>query len=83
MATTGQIPSNITVGAGQAVRRNAGDTLFEAFTPASTVEIPQTLIAPTGDATITAGYFAYVGDYYEIASTYMLEVGDLSVFEIG
>lgn len=33
MADTGDIPSDITLGALQAVRRNAGDTDFEAFTP--------------------------------------------------
>lgn len=32
-STTGQIPSNITLGASQAVRRNASDTGFEAYTP--------------------------------------------------
>lgn len=29
----GAIPSNLSIGAGQAIRRNAGDTAFEAFTP--------------------------------------------------
>jgi len=33
-ATTGQIPSNITLSAGQIIRRNAGDDGFEATTPA-------------------------------------------------
>lgn len=33
MATTGQILSNITMGANQAIRRNAGDTGFETFAP--------------------------------------------------
>lgn len=35
MATTGQIPSNISLGASQSVRRNSADTGFEAFTPGS------------------------------------------------
>lgn len=35
MANSGDIPNNISVGAGQAIRRNAGDTAFEAFTPGS------------------------------------------------
>jgi hypothetical protein len=34
MANTGDIDSNIALGAGQSVRRNAGDTAFEAYTPA-------------------------------------------------
>lgn len=33
MATTGHIPSNITLGASQSVRRNAANDGFEAFTP--------------------------------------------------
>lgn len=33
MANTGDIPNNITLGASQAVRRNAADNGFEAFTP--------------------------------------------------
>lgn len=32
-ADFGDIPANLTLGAGQSVRRNAGNTLFEAFTP--------------------------------------------------
>jgi len=35
MANFGEILSNISVPAGQAVRRNAGNTAFEAYTPAS------------------------------------------------
>ena len=35
MANSGDIPSNITLGADQAIRRNASDTAFEAFTPSS------------------------------------------------
>ena len=46
-------------------------------------DIPLTLMAPTIDETITAGYSAYVSDFYEIASTFMLEVGNASVFEVG
>lgn len=38
-ADFGDIPANLTMGAGQAVRRNAGNTLFEAFTP-STFTVP-------------------------------------------
>lgn len=33
MANFGEILSNIALGAGQSVRRNAGDSAFEAFTP--------------------------------------------------
>lgn len=35
MATFGDILSNLTLGAGQAVRRNSGDTAFEAYIPAT------------------------------------------------
>lgn len=45
--------------------------------------IPLTIIASATDETITAGYSGYVSDYYEIASTFMLEIGSGSVFEIG
>jgi hypothetical protein len=57
----------------------AGDLTVTGSQPS----IPLTLIAPADDQTITAGYSAYVSDYYEIASTFMLEVGSGSVFEIG
>lgn len=33
MATFGDIPSNLVIGAGESLRRDAGDTAFEAFTP--------------------------------------------------
>lgn len=35
MASFGETPSDLVVGAGQAIRRNAGDSAFEAFTPGS------------------------------------------------
>lgn len=35
MATFGQIISSLAIGAGQSVRRDAGDTTFEAYTPTS------------------------------------------------
>jgi hypothetical protein len=37
MATFGSIPSNLTIPAGESIRRNAGDTDFEAFTPGAGV----------------------------------------------
>jgi hypothetical protein len=37
MANSGDILNNITLAGGQAIRRNAGDTDFEAFTPGSGV----------------------------------------------
>jgi parallel beta-helix repeat protein len=46
-------------------------------------DIALTLKAPSNDQTITAGYSAYVSDLYEVASTFSLEVGLASVFEIG
>lgn len=35
MATFGQITSSTSIAAGQSIRRNAGDTAFEAYTPSS------------------------------------------------
>ena len=35
MATFGKVPYDLDLAAGQAVRRNAGDTAFEAFTPST------------------------------------------------
>lgn len=35
MADFGDIQNSIAIGAGQAIRRNAGDSAFEAFTPGS------------------------------------------------
>lgn len=46
-------------------------------------DITQDLIAPTTDELITAGYSAYISDYYEIASGKYLEAGLNSVFEVG
>lgn len=57
------------------------------YAPVSTTgsqpNIPVILLSPTGDETITAGYSAYAYDVYEIADTFMLEVGIGSTFEIG
>lgn len=57
----------------------SGDLTVSATPP----DIALSLLAPTGDETITAGYSAYVVDYYEIADTFFLEVGGGSIFEIG
>lgn len=40
-------------------------------------------LAPAGDQSLTAGYSAYFSDYYEIESTFSLEIGEEAVFEIG
>jgi hypothetical protein len=45
-------------------------------------DIALSLLAPPLDQTITAGYCGRVVDYYEIADTKFLEVGDGAVFEI-
>ncbi len=37
MANFGDILSSVTIAAGQSVRRNAGDTAFEAYTPISSL----------------------------------------------
>jgi hypothetical protein len=39
MADTGDIPNNIAMTAGQVIRRNAGDSAFEAFTPSGTGDV--------------------------------------------
>lgn len=46
-------------------------------------DIAMSTLAPAVDETITAAYGAYVPDYYEIADTKFLEIGDGAVFEIG
>lgn len=40
MANFGDITSSVSIGAGQSVRRNAGDTAFEAFTPSAGAGVP-------------------------------------------
>jgi len=57
----------------------SGDLVVTGTEP----DISLSLMAPTVDETITAGYSAYVSDFYEIPSTFMLEIGNLSVMEVG
>jgi hypothetical protein len=53
MANTGDIPSNITMTAGQVIRRNAGDSAFEAFTPSSGGSVSDTAYGPSWDGVTT------------------------------
>lgn len=46
-------------------------------------DIPLSLLGPSVDETVTAGYSAYVSEYYEIADQKYLELGDGGIFEIG
>lgn len=46
-------------------------------------DIALSLVAPSIDETITAGYSAYISGTYEIASSFMLDILTDSVFEIG
>ncbi len=49
MANYGEILSNIAIGAGQSIRRNAGDTAFEAYTPSgAAITIQEEDGSPTG-----------------------------------
>jgi hypothetical protein len=52
MANFGDITSSVSIGAGQSVRRNAGDTAFEAFTPSAGAGVPD---ADYGDITVSGG----------------------------
>lgn len=45
--------------------------------------LAMTQLAPTADQTVTAGYSAYAVDYFEIPSTFFLEIGDGAVMEAG
>lgn len=59
MATFGQIGSDLTIGANNAVRRNSGDSAYEQFTP-----LGYTLTATTAGfnpADATTYYFAHPG----------------------
>ena len=71
---------------GQLKQFQAGDTISTAIAPGiggAGADIAQSLMAPTIDETITAGKGAYIPDFYEIPSTFFLEIGDLAVLEIG
>lgn len=45
--------------------------------------IASSLLAPTGDETIAAGYGAYIPDQYEVPSTFTTEIGSGAILEIG
>lgn len=64
-------------------RVSAGVIAVEGVQLATVTDIVQSALAPAGDETITAGYAAYVSDYYEVADQKFLEVGAGAVFEVG
>lgn len=71
---------------GQLKQFQAGDTISTAIAPGiggAGADIALSTTAPATDQTIAAGRSAYLSDFYEIASTFFLEIGNLSVFEIG
>jgi len=52
-ADTGDIPSNIAIGASQDVRRNSGNSAFEAYTPATTSYADAKVADAINDSTTT------------------------------
>ncbi len=52
-ADFGDIPANLTLGAGTSVRRNAGNTLFEAYTPSSGTVTSIGLAGTSNQITVT------------------------------
>lgn len=58
-----------------------GDGSWAALPGASDLQLSK--LAPAGDVTVTAGYGAYVPDYYEVAVGKFLEVGPGAVMEVG
>ena len=61
----------------------AGELATINSTAGGAGDISLSLLAPLVDETITAGYSAYLVDFYEVALDKFLEVGLGSVFEIG
>lgn len=53
------------------------------YLPSTVSDIALSTIAPATDETITANHSAYTSDYYEVANTFMLEVEDGAIFEVG
>lgn len=71
---------------GQLKQFQAGDTISTTIAPGiggAGADIAMSTMAPATDQTITAGRSAYLSDFYEIASTFFLEIGTESIFEIG
>ncbi len=61
---SGAIPSDITIAAGQAIRRNAGDTAFEAFTSLALIHASKssgatTTAANTTPVSVSGAVFTY------------------------
>jgi hypothetical protein len=57
----------------------AGDLVVSGALP----DVVITKLVPALDQTVTAGYTAYYSNYYEIADTKYLEIGEGSTLEIG
>lgn len=58
-----------------------GDGTWAAIPGGSDLSLSK--LAPTGDNTVSAGYSAYVSDYYEITAGKYLEAGVGAVMEVG
>jgi hypothetical protein len=79
----GAVGSNISVGAGQSIRRNAGDTAFEAFTPEAAgaetdpiVGAISGIVKADGDGNISAAVADT--DFQSVPSEGAFEDGDKS-----
>lgn len=59
-----------------------GDNTWSAVT-AAPPDISMSLLAPSSNETIPAGYGAYISGYYELVSTFTTEISAGSYFEIG
>jgi hypothetical protein len=79
----GQVVNGVTLKTDQTASKWLDGTGAYTTVTATAPDIALNLLAPSVDETITAGYSAYVSDYYEIADTKFLEIGDGAVFEIG
>ena len=81
MANFGEILSNIAMAASTAIRRNAADTAFEAFTPATTADLDGRAVGPalvmprtlTANQTVPTGSDIYVPFGVTINATITLQ----------
>jgi hypothetical protein len=94
MATLGEILSSLVIGAGQSIRRNAGDTAFEAFTPGSGGGGGMTLVGSSlteattssttdSDLITISGLNITVGTPFKVLFSYRKTSGTISRFAIG
>ena len=59
------------------------DLTWQTVAGGATPDIQQNKLNPTTSIVITAGYSAYISNYYQIPSTFNLEIGVGAYFEIG